>query len=135
MAGGQLDVLSKDECLCLLGRSKLGRVGVTVGAIPEIFPVAYCVTDGAIAFRTGEGTKLHAATRRAVLAFEVDDSDDEVQHGWSVLVVGHSSEVTDPEQVIAIRRFLSDTWLPADRYHIVSIAMDRVTGRRISERD
>jgi len=130
-----LEVLSTDECLRLLGQAKVGRVGVTVGALPEIFPVVYCLFDGAIAFRTGEGTKLHAAIRRAVLAFEVDDFDAEVQHGWSVLVVGHAGEVTDPMQVNAARRLLSNTWVPGDRYHVVSIALDRVTGRRITERD
>jgi uncharacterized protein len=135
VSSDQLEVLSTDECLRLLAQAKVGRVAVTVGAIPEIFPVVYCLLEGAIAFRTGEGTKLHAATRRTVLAFEVDNFDSEVQHGWSVLVVGHSEEVSDPRQVNAARRLLSGSWVPVDRYHVVSVALERVTGRRITERN
>ena len=135
MSAQQLEVLSTEACLYLLRQEEVGRVAVTVGAIPEIFPVNYCLLDGAIAFRTGKGTKLHAATHHVVVAFEVDHLDPEVQHGWSVLVVGHAGEITDPQQVTAARRLLSDTWVPVDRYHVVSIALDRVTGRRITERE
>jgi len=132
VASGKLEVLSTDECVFLLAQAKVGRVGVSVNAIPEISPVNYCLLERVIVFRTGEGTKLHAATRRSVLAFEVDEFDADVLHGWSVLVVGRSDEVIDPKQVIAARRLLSDNWLPTDRYHTVGIALDRVTGRRIT---
>lgn len=134
MSLGKLEVLSKDECLSLLGEAKVGRVGVSVGAIPEIFPIVYCLLDGAIMFRTGEGTKLHAATRCTVLAFEVDEFDAHVSEGWSVLVVGRSGEVTDRRRINVARLLLPDSWVTADRHHIVSIALDRVTGRRIVER-
>lgn len=134
MSSGKLEVLSKDECLVLLGQAKVGRVGVSVRAIPEIFPVNFCLLEGAIVFRTAEGTKLHAATHDAVLAFEVDDFDDDVRRGWSVLVIGHSSEVTEPSEINAARRLLSDTWVPPERYYVIRIAPERVTGRRISER-
>jgi len=130
----KLETLSPDGCLSLLSEAGVGRVGVSVGAIPEIFPVVYCLVDGTIMFRTGEGTKLHAATRHTVLAFEVDQFDDEVLHGWSVLVVGRSDEVTDRKRINVARLLLPDSWVPADRYHVVSIAPDRVTGRRIVQR-
>jgi len=85
--------------------------------------------------RTGEGTKLHSAARHHVLAFEVDDFDDEVRHGWSVLVTGPSEEITDPDDIHAARNLLSGTWVPADRYHVLTIVPERMTGRRITERD
>jgi len=68
-----------------------------------------------------------------VVAFEVDDFDADVRHGWSVLVIGHSSEVTHPSEVNAARRYLSDTWVPTERYRVITIAPERVTGRRISD--
>jgi len=134
VSSGKLEVLSTDECLVLLGQAKVGRVGVSVRAIPEIFPVNFCIIEGAIVFRTGEGTKLHAATHDAMLALEVDDFDAHVRHGWSVLVIGRSSEVTEPSEINAARRLLSDTWVPTERYHVIRIVPERVTGRRISER-
>jgi nitroimidazol reductase NimA-like FMN-containing flavoprotein (pyridoxamine 5'-phosphate oxidase superfamily) len=135
VSSGKLEVLSAEECLARLGQAKVGRVGVCIGGTPEIFPVNFAILDGAIVFRTGEGTKLHAATRRNVLAFEVDDFDDEVQHGWSVLVTGPSDEITDPDDIHAARNLLSGTWVPADRYHVLTIVPERMTGRRITERD
>ena len=135
MASGRLEVLSTDECLSLLDQAKVGRVGVSTGASPEVFPVVYRLLDGAIVFRTGEGTKLHAATRQTILAFEVDDFNAEVSQGWSVLVVGLAGEITDRTKINVARVLLPDSWVAADRYHLVSIALDRVTGRRITERD
>ena len=55
MASGRLEVLSTDECLSLLDQAKVGRVGVSTGASPEVFPVVYRLLDGAIVFRTGKG--------------------------------------------------------------------------------
>ena len=134
MSPGELEVLTPEECLALLGQAKVGRVGVNVLAIPEIFPVNFCLLKGAILFRTGEGTKLHAATRGQIVAFEVDDFDNDVRQGWSVLVIGHSMEIRHPSEIIAARRLLSDTWVPTERYHVVRIVPERMTGRRISER-
>lgn len=70
-----LEILSSEECHELLRQSTVGRVAVTVAALPAIFPVNYAVLDGRIVFRTGEGTKLQAAVERAVVAFQVDHID------------------------------------------------------------
>jgi len=134
VSSDKLEVLSTDKCLSLLGEATVGRVGVGVGAAPEILPVVYCLLDGAIVFRTGEGTKLHAASQGAVLAFEVDDFDADVSQGWSVLVVGRSSHVTDHKKINVAMLLLPESWVTANRHHVVSIALEQVTGRRIVER-
>ena len=43
-----LEVLSEDVAARLLASGAVGRVGVTIGALPAIFPVNYVVVDGAI---------------------------------------------------------------------------------------
>ena len=60
-----LEILDEHECRRLLASQCIGRVGVTIGALPAIFPVNYVTVDGDIVFRTGEGTKLRAALERA----------------------------------------------------------------------
>src|SRR4051794_31747685 len=90
-----LEILSEDDCWRLLGTMAIGRVGVTIGALPAIFPVNYVLADGAIVFRTGEGTKLRAAVNRSVVVFEVDDADPVYHGGWSVQAVG-VAEVVGP---------------------------------------
>ena len=69
-----------------------GRVGVTSGGLPVIFPVRYLFAENAITFRTGGGTKLRAAESGDVLAFQVDAYDTETNEGWSVLVLGRATQ-------------------------------------------
>src|SRR3546814_15087955 len=90
-----LELLSEEEARELLDHSEIGRVGVTMGAIPAIFPVNYAIVDDLIVFRTAPGSKLSAATEGAVVAFEVDEFDGASRSGWSVPVVGRSQVVHD----------------------------------------
>ena len=69
-----LELLSDEASMALLGTMGLGRVGVSVGALPAIFPVNYVVVRGDIIFRTGAGLKLRAALDHKVVAFQVDQS-------------------------------------------------------------
>jgi nitroimidazol reductase NimA-like FMN-containing flavoprotein (pyridoxamine 5'-phosphate oxidase superfamily) len=129
-----VEVLDEAECLELLARSSIGRVAVTIGAVPAVFPVNYRLVDRSILFRTGAGTKLDAAVRRAVVAFEVDEVDPLYHEGWSVLVVGMADELTDPDLLERARRMPLEPWAPGDRPFLVRIGLDYVSGRRIDHR-
>ena len=84
-----LVVLGRTECLRLLSGASVGRLAVTVGALPVILPVNFLRLDrDRVLIRTTTGTKLDAATRHAVVAFEVDDFDSFSHTGWSVCVTG-----------------------------------------------
>lgn len=132
MAGTTLETLTTEECYRLLydNAASVGRVGVSVQAIPEILPVHFAIIDGDIVFRSGRGTKLYTATQSAVLAFELDQSDS--FSGWSVLVVGRSAEVTDPSKIAAAMAVIPDGWVSGEHEHIIQIKPSRVTGRRIT---
>jgi nitroimidazol reductase NimA-like FMN-containing flavoprotein (pyridoxamine 5'-phosphate oxidase superfamily) len=67
-----LEVLVAEQCLALLARSHLGRIAVTIGAVPAIFPVHYRLLEGQIVFSTGDGTNLHTASANTVVAFALD---------------------------------------------------------------
>jgi nitroimidazol reductase NimA-like FMN-containing flavoprotein (pyridoxamine 5'-phosphate oxidase superfamily) len=127
----RLEALSTEECYRLLRSGVVGRVGVTVGAIPEILPINYTVLGEEIVFRTGAGTKLHAAACDAPIAFEVDDYDSKTGVGWSVLAVGVSKEVTDEGEVAQALSKLPNGWVPHDRDHVVRLDPSRLSGRRI----
>ena len=83
-----LELLDEEQCRRLLAGETLGRVGISLGALPAIFPVNYSMVDGDVMFRTGEGLKLRAALDHTIVAFEVDRASGQSQQGWSVLVVG-----------------------------------------------
>ncbi|MGW3352896.1 pyridoxamine 5'-phosphate oxidase family protein [Nonomuraea rubra] len=59
-------------------------------ALPAAQPVAFHLDGERIVIRTGIGSKLAAATRHAVVAFEADEFDQEERTGWSVTVIGHA---------------------------------------------
>ncbi len=126
------DELSLDDCLSLLARSEVGRVGVNIEALPAVLPVNFVLVDDHIVFRTAPGTKLNAATAGSVVAFEVDGYDAASHEGWSVLVRGVAGEVTDPEELARMQALPLDAWAldgAADRF--VRVPPTVVTGRRI----
>lgn len=121
-----LELLSEEDCFALLGTAEVGRVGITMGALPAIFPVNYRLVDGSIVFRTSPGSKLTSATDRAVVAFEVDDYETARRTGWSVLVVGRAEVVDEPDVARGVEP-LAD----GPRNSIVRIEPTFVSGRRI----
>jgi nitroimidazol reductase NimA-like FMN-containing flavoprotein (pyridoxamine 5'-phosphate oxidase superfamily) len=126
-----LTILTREECLRLLGEATLGRVGISVGAMPVILPINFRLIGDRIVFRTGTGTKLEAATRRTVIAFEVDDMDLISHTGWSVVVVGPTREVTDPVALAVLAHAGIPRWAPAGDERVVELDTVMVSGRRI----
>lgn len=133
MPEDRLRHLSQEECVGLLGREQLGRVAVSIGALPVILPVNYAVFDGALVLRTAPGTKLSAALMGAVVAFEIDNTDAHHASGWSVLVVGHAREIRDDATLERLRRLPLESWVADHRDHFVEIAIEQVSGRAFGE--
>jgi nitroimidazol reductase NimA-like FMN-containing flavoprotein (pyridoxamine 5'-phosphate oxidase superfamily) len=129
MSVDSLRHLSREECVGLLARCQLGRVCVSIGALPAILPVNYVVWNGNIVFRTAAGTKLSAALIGAVVGFEVDDMSDDHARGWSVLVVGHATEIRDLAELRRVRKLPLETWVPGKRDRFVSIPTEHISGR------
>lgn len=129
-----LEVLDRDECLRLLGQATLGRVGVTIGALPSVVPVNYRVVGDEVVILTGAGTKLDAATKNAVVAFEVDDMDPIEHTGWSVMVTGMAREVVDEAEIAELTRRPLPHWAPGGRERIIAISTEIASGRRIAHR-
>src|ERR1043165_4198297 len=63
VGNGWVEYLDADECRRLLAAHPVGRVAVLVHGAPEIFPVNHAFVDGAVVFRTDDGTKLQALDR------------------------------------------------------------------------
>lgn len=132
--GARLEAISEEECRQLLAATKIGRVAVTVGAVPAIFPVNHAVLDGAVVFRTSDGTKLDAALRGTVVAFEVDEADPDKEVGWSVVVVGVAGQIHEPDDRARARALNLRPWAPGERDHYVRILPEMISGRRIIPR-
>lgn len=126
-----LEVLERAECLVLLGSVPLGRLVFTDRALPAVQPVNFVLDGEEIVIRSSAGSKLAAATRGAIVAFEVDEFDEDARTGWSVTVVGQAEEISDPVRLQHARRLPLRPWSPGDRDHFISVSAERVTGRRI----
>ena len=125
-------VLSDARCRTLLRSVDLGRVLISLDAMPVAFPVNYrLVDDDTIVFRTSQGTKLSRALDRRLVGFEIDQVDSAEGAGWSVLVLGIASVVTDSSELATLRdldiRSLSREELP----YFVKIAIHRLSGREV----
>jgi nitroimidazol reductase NimA-like FMN-containing flavoprotein (pyridoxamine 5'-phosphate oxidase superfamily) len=90
-----LELLTEHQARGLLATGEIGRVGITIGALPAILPVNYRLIEGSIVIRTAPGSKMSAAAESAVVAFEVDDYRLADRSGWSVLVVGRAEVIPD----------------------------------------
>jgi nitroimidazol reductase NimA-like FMN-containing flavoprotein (pyridoxamine 5'-phosphate oxidase superfamily) len=126
-----LGLLDRAECLQLLGRSTFGRIGITVGALPVVLPVNYRLVDDRIVFRTGHGSKLDAATRNSIVAFEVDDIDPVSHSGWSVMVTGEAREITDPDELAHLDDAGIPHWAHSEVDATLEVATTMLSGRRI----
>jgi CBS domain-containing protein len=115
----------------LLRQARVGRVAASVGEVPAVFPVNYMVAWEDILFFTAEGTKLRAAIANATVTFEVDHVDPFAETGWSVMVVGQAHERSEPTVIVGAKRAGLRPWATGDRFHLVAVAMDFMSGRRI----
>lgn len=126
-----LEVLDRVECLRLLTTATLGRIGVTSRSLPTVLPVNFKLDGEKILVRTGVGSKLDAATQNAVVAFEVDDFDPMYHAGWSVVVTGVTSEITDPDELERLRVTSVPRWAPYGDGRVIAISTELVSGRRV----
>src|SRR5579859_3233032 len=131
MDGDEVEVLSEQQCRWLLGQERVGRVAVSVSKLAMVFPVNYSLVSDEILFFTGEGTKLEAAIGNGKVTFEVDHVDPFAETGWSVLVVGSAREVTEPVVVAGARASGLRPWAAGDRFHLVALTTEFVSGRRV----
>ena len=129
--GSALQRLSRDGCLTLMASVPVGRIIYTQRALPAVELVNFALDEGDIVIRTDGSSKLAAATRGAVVAFEADQVDPAGQSGWSVTAVGPSSEVTDPGELARLAVIGLRSWAPGTRDHFIRISPVMLNGRRL----
>jgi nitroimidazol reductase NimA-like FMN-containing flavoprotein (pyridoxamine 5'-phosphate oxidase superfamily) len=128
------EVLGRDECFALLRSVALGRIGLSMSALPVVLPVNFALDGDRLLVRTAAGSKLDAALTGAVVAFEADHVEPATGEAWSVLVRGSSAVVSDPHEIAALGGLDLDTWVDGQADQWVMITTDLVSGRRTSRR-
>jgi hypothetical protein len=126
-----LEHLSPVECWRLLAAKPVGRLGVLVDSAPEVYPVNHVVDGASIVFRTDPGTKLRALDRSPSVCFEIDEVDPDTSTGWSVMLKGRATEITDLDELRAAADLPLRFWIQGDKDHWIRVVAEEVTGRRI----
>jgi nitroimidazol reductase NimA-like FMN-containing flavoprotein (pyridoxamine 5'-phosphate oxidase superfamily) len=124
--------LSREECVDLLSRTRLGRIGVCVGSIPTILPVRFALSGDHVIFRVAPGSLLANVTANAIVTFEADRFDEDAREGWSVEVDGVMRDVEDHDAIVRCRALPLEIW--ADRPcedRFLRLATAEVRGRRV----
>ncbi len=127
---GPVTELSVEQCWALINGASLGRLGVSVGDRPEIFPVDYHADGSSVLFRTAEGTKLHELVDNHFVAFEVDSRIGD--SAWSVTVKGSAEVLSSFDDIDRSDRRPLPEWSPTKPFVYVRIVPTTITGRRLS---
>jgi uncharacterized protein len=124
--------LERQECLRLMAKVPVGRIVYTRQALPAVLPVNFSLDrDGAVLLRTSATSELVRAIDGAVVAFETDDVDAARHSGWSVVVTGTATVVTDPAEHERLARTGPVSWVPAPQEIFVRVEPELVTGREL----
>jgi nitroimidazol reductase NimA-like FMN-containing flavoprotein (pyridoxamine 5'-phosphate oxidase superfamily) len=118
--------LDEQECWTHLQQEELGRIAVTLGRDPEIFPVNFVFDHGCVVIRTAPGTKLVDLLINSRVAFEIDGYD--ADSAWSVIVKGFAEQV-DPPADPHLTRHLPTPWIPTRKDSVIEISPTSITGR------
>ena len=119
--------LTAEEAWKYVEKTFHGRIAVSVGNQPDIFPINYFAHDGVILFRTAPGTKLAGLTINSQVAFETDGimSDE----AWSVIIKGSCRELERSAEIEEAEKYPLKPWVRTPKYRYVELTPSSITGR------
>ena len=125
--------LAPGECLALLEQAKVGRIALSVRALPVIQPVRFVLAAGQVLFRAAPGSELSRAAPNAVVAFQADYADEDSATAWHVMAHGCCQAVTSPTRTDELRALPLAAWGAIPHQDIfMQIALTGIKGERVS---
>jgi nitroimidazol reductase NimA-like FMN-containing flavoprotein (pyridoxamine 5'-phosphate oxidase superfamily) len=125
------EVLTRAECLELLGGTGLGRIGFSDRDEPTVLPVTYTVVGDEIVVSTAPGRLCDELSSGRIVACEVDHVDGLYRTGWSVLVRARARSCEDPAVAARVAAGPLARWTPRRGDRLVALDTTDVTGRRV----
>ena len=126
----RIEELTESECWTLLRSAEVGRLAVSIGDHPDIFPINHFIDGNTVLFRSGAGTKLAAAVLGRAVAFEVDGYEVDDGVAWSVVVKGKARQIENMFEFLDAEQLPLFPWHIGPKPNIVRIEPDEITGRR-----
>lgn len=125
-----MTVLDEDACWDLLCNAEVARLAVAVGDDLDVFPINIVVDGRTVVFRTGEGTKLAAATISRRVAVEADGFDVETGEAWSVVVKGTAERLERFREIDSAESLPLHVWSDHPTQWFVRVRPRQISGRR-----
>jgi hypothetical protein len=129
--GAGLIEIDRQECMELLAAKAVGRLAYVVDNGARILPFNYVVAGDSVIVRTVPDGEIHHHALGSICAFEVDDTDEFFQSGWSVVVVGRLELATEENFARMLYGKMPEPWVGGNRYMFVRLRCDHVSGRRV----
>jgi uncharacterized protein len=126
----RLEILTDPECLALLGRALIGRIGFVQHSAATIRPVNFVVDDGCVVFRAVPQATFVPGLLSGPVCFEADRFDEQSLTGWSVIVTGRAAVIRDAERAARVDGMLR-SWMDDSAGCLVSIGIEQIAGRRV----
>jgi len=96
--------------------------------------VNFGLLDRDVVFSTRtDGVLTAAVTGDRRVGFEVDQIDDAMSEGWSVIISGRARLVDDPEELERIAELGIEPWPGGRREAVIRIETGAISGRRIRQ--
>lgn len=120
--------MTNDDAWRFLEHTRFGRLALSVGNQPDIYPINYLAHEGRLLIRTNPGTKLAEMTVNSHVAFEIDGLSE--SEAWSVVLKGTARILESQHEIDAANDLPHTTWLPTLKYTWVEITPSSVHGMR-----
>jgi uncharacterized protein len=129
--GTGLIELDPAECMELLAAKSVGRIAYATETGARILPVNYILLDDSVIFRTVPAGEIFHHALNSNCAFEIDETDEFFETGWSVVAVGRLEPAS--EEDFALMRYgkLPEPWAGGSRWMFVRLPCEHVSGRRV----
>lgn len=85
------DLIPEYRCWQLLATASVGRLALSVRALPVILPVQYCLDGRSLLICLGYHQIPERSLNQTIIAFAADAIDPATRSGWSVHVQGRSA--------------------------------------------
>jgi transcriptional regulator with XRE-family HTH domain len=127
-----LHELTEAECRALIAAGGIGRfLFVQADRGPVAIPVNFKVDGTDVVFRTSGDSAVAEGIHQRSVSFDVDQLDDTLGEGWSVLLTGTAQVMTGAAEMSRVQALGIEPWAGADRNVYVRLSPTRITGRRI----
>ncbi len=130
--GPYLYRIDPDDCIALLATTDLGRVGLTIDALPAIRPIRYAIQGNHLVFRAARPSRLQRAAAGQIVAFQADHGGAESGVGWTVHVLGQCNEIISEREIEQLELLPLPSWHRGNGSDAwMQLSLERISGERI----